>query len=318
MKLAQIRDVVAVAEHGSLRSAARRLNQAQSSITRSIRELEHDLGVTLFERRSDGAVLTPAGEAFVRRARGIQLDLQRAREELEQMRGGINGSVTVGLSTAVHISLLPRVIQPFLRRYPNVQLVLAEGLFPSFAANLQDGTLDLYVGPLTNDSHQADLTVEQLFENKLIVLSRRGHALSFATSVAELVEADWIASSITFNAEVGLHPIFEQMGLPPPRIVAKTGTALSMITLVSSSDLLAFFPQQWLTVVAATDIVQKLTIREDLHAAPICAAHRTRLPLTPAAEHLLDLFRRASLNHAERSLGQAQPASRGHPEDGGA
>lgn len=309
MKLSQIRDVVAVAEHGSLRSAARRLNQAQSAITRSIRELEHDLGVTLFERRTSGAVLTPAGEAFVRRARGIQLDLQRAREELEQIRGGVSGSVSLGLSTAAHIALLPRVVQPFRRRFPNVKLTIAEGLFPSFSTELQDGKLDLYVGPVASSAHQVDLVVEPLFENQLIVVARQGHALSFATSIAELTGAEWVASAITFDAEAGLHPIFEQSGLPSPRVVAKTETALSTIALVASSDLLALFPRQWRPLLAATQLVQKLPIREDLRAAPICVTYRVRLPLTPAAEHLCDLLKRAALSQADpATAANAQPA----------
>ncbi|HTP81621.1 MAG TPA: LysR family transcriptional regulator, partial [Alphaproteobacteria bacterium] len=59
MKLSQVRDVVAVAERGSLRAAARHLGAAQPALSRSIHELERELGVPLFERRARGMVLTP-------------------------------------------------------------------------------------------------------------------------------------------------------------------------------------------------------------------------------------------------------------------
>ena len=71
MTLNQIRNVVAIAERGSLRSAARALGVTQPAVTRSIRELEHELGVTLFERKATGMALTSLGDAFVRRASGI-------------------------------------------------------------------------------------------------------------------------------------------------------------------------------------------------------------------------------------------------------
>ena len=113
MKPNHIRDVIAVAERGSLRSAARHLGIAQPAITRSIRELEHELGVTLFERHVTGAALTPIGKAFLCAAqRPSNLELQRTKDEIQQLKGLKTGSVAVGLSTAGHVALLPRVLTP--------------------------------------------------------------------------------------------------------------------------------------------------------------------------------------------------------------
>ena len=297
--------MVAVAERGSLRSASRHLKLAQSAITRSIRELEHEFGAALFERRATGVILTPVGEAFVRRAKAIQSDLQRAREEVEQMKGAAGGAVSVGLSTAAHIALLPRVLDPFRRRYPEVRLKVIEGLFPSLEADLRDGVLDFYVGPLAGVTHPVELQAEPLFDNRLIVVCREGHALGGATSLGDLIGAHWICSSIAFDTDAVFHPVFDAHRLARPKIAAQTETALSTLVLVASSDLLALIPQQWQEVLAATKILQKVPIREVLEAAPICAVRRVRLPLTPAAEHLCDLFKRAALPHARGPSGEA-------------
>lgn len=69
MKLTHLRDIIAVSEHGSLRAAGRHLGIAQPAITRSIREIEHELGVPLFERHAKGVRLTSMGEVFVRARR---------------------------------------------------------------------------------------------------------------------------------------------------------------------------------------------------------------------------------------------------------
>ncbi len=307
MKLHHIRDVVAVAERGSLRSASRHLNLAQSAITRSIRELEQELGAMLFERRAKGSVLTPIGEAFVRRAKGIQLDLERARDEVEQMKGEAAGSVAVGLSTAAHIALLPRVVEPFRRRYRDVKLRVSEVPFPIAEAGLQDGTLDFYVGPFAEKSAPVELITELLFQNRRIVVGRRGHPLSFATSLADLADANWIASSVTSDSEAEFYPLFERHGLPKPRIVAQADSGLSGIALCASSDLLVILPQQWTEFLASTAVVQQIPVKEPLPAPPIYSVRRARLPLTPAAEHLLDLFRRAAGSHARRLASNAAP-----------
>jgi len=304
LKLHHIRDVVAVAERGSLRSASRHLNVAQPAITRSIRELEHELGAMLFERRAKGMVLTPVGEAFVRRARGIQLELQRAQEEVEQLKGATGGAVSIGLSSAPQMALLPRVMAPFRGRYPDVKLKVLEGLFPSMEADLHDGLLDFYVGPVMREA-PAELVVETLFENRRIVVSRIGHPLSFATSLADLTGAQWAVSTLNYESDEELYPAFEPHGLPRPQIAALGETALSTISLVSSSDLLAMLPQQWSEFVAQTGILHQVPIVEPLPAPPICLVRLARLPLTPAAEYLCDLFRRAALYHQRRLAGQA-------------
>ena len=92
MTLNQLRNVVAIAERGSLRSAARFLGVTQPAITRSIRELEHELGVTLFERHASGMALTAMGQVLVRRATSIQSEVGRVHSELAQLKGNQVGS----------------------------------------------------------------------------------------------------------------------------------------------------------------------------------------------------------------------------------
>ena len=87
MTLNQIRNVVAVAERGSQRRAARHLGVTQPAVIRSIRELEHELGVTLFERKATGMTLSLLGTAFVRRATRIQNEVERIGGAMEQLKG---------------------------------------------------------------------------------------------------------------------------------------------------------------------------------------------------------------------------------------
>lgn len=302
MKLGQLAHLVAVAELGGLRRAARHLGIAQPAITRSIQELERELGVTLFERSATGMTLTPIGEAFVKRTTAVQRELERACDEVQQLKGISAGTVSIGLSTAPHVSMLPMVLEPFRRRYPDVRLRITEGLFPAMEADIRGGAIDFYVGPLAEESLGGDYTSEKLFENSRVILARRGHPLRGATSLAELTEARWVATSVTMDSEAELSPLFQRYGLPKPVTAVQAQSALSMITVAAASDVLAMLPQQWLGFVRNSRLLVQIKVNEELAAPAICVVSRSRLPLTPVAQHLCDLFRRSALNQPTRSL----------------
>lgn len=293
MKLSHLHIVAAVAERGSLRAAARQLGVAQPALTRAVREIERELGAPLFERRPRGAVLTPIGEMFHRRAIAVLAELRRAREEIDQARGEAAGQVSVALSTAAQIALFPDALAAFRRRYPEVVLSIRDGLFPGVEAKLKDGELDFYVGPLPEYPPSDELRIETLFENARVVLARRGHPLAGARSLADLAGASWIATSVTADTSAELQPLFARHGLPAPRVAMHLISAIALGPAVANSDLLVMVPEQWLQLPLAADQLVALQIVEALPAPPICLVTRARLPLTPAAQAFADLFSRA-------------------------
>lgn len=303
MKLSHIRDLVAVAELGGLRRASRHLGVAQPALSRSIRDLEVELGVPLFERQSGGMALTDIGKAVVRRATGLQHELARMREEVEQLKGKGVGRVSVGLSTVVHIALLPRVIGYFERRFPDVRVDIAESMFPGLEREVQDGTIDFYVGPIDRHHERRDLIIEPLFGNRRRVFGRQDHPLGHATSLRELEDASWVLGPLTLSSADELTPLFAQHGLPPPRIVVTARTTLGVIMTASGSDLLTMLPQQWNGVFEGAGLIVPIPVAEELPAPPVCCVRRASISLTPVAEHLCDLFRRAALNHARELAG---------------
>jgi len=301
MKLHQIRDLLAVAEKGSLRAAARQLGLAQPSISRSIRELERELGAPLLERQARGTVLTPAGRMFVRRAGAAASELRRAREEIAQFHGGAEGSVSAGLSSVPLLALLPKALAPFQQRYPRIELRLRDGAFPAFEGGLKDGSVDFYIGVAPEKRPGAELRMEKLFDNTRVVLARHGHPLGGARSLADLTQALWVSTSITDRAESEIGDLFRQHRLPAPRMGARTqGGALGLVTLLAHSDMLAIVPRQWTEFPPTKGTLRVLALKETIAAPPIALIRRAALPLTPAAEYLCDLLRRAGAQHVKK------------------
>jgi LysR family transcriptional regulator of abg operon len=294
MKLNQLRDVVAIAEQGSLRAAARHLGTAQPALTRSLSELERELGAPLFERRSKGMIATQIGKAFIRRANGILNDVRHAQDEFEQLRGNAAGTVTIGLSIAAHLWLLPKALRPFRRRFPKVHLHIVEGFYPTLELGLQDGSVDFYIGPDPGLTLPAILNSEVLFAGRRAVLCRSKHPLVNAISLQELQDAEWITTSITPKAENEIGDLFKRYGLREPRLALQSQSALTLLTCLANSDLLAMAPAQWMDSPFANRILTTIKVQEELSAPPIVAITRSDVPLVPAASFLLDLMKRAA------------------------
>ena len=293
MKFSAVRDFLAVAERGGLRAAARYLGQAQPVITRSIQELEKELGVPLFERSAKGVRLTPMGQTFLRRAYSVRSELQKAKEEIDQLRGQAHGTVTVCLSSVPHLALLPNALGTFRKQFPTIDLHVIDAVFPNIETALVEGRVDIYVGP-TPPVLPRELQGEKLFDNTRIVMCRKGHPLAGARSLAELVGAEWITTSITTKAEEELGPLFAAHGLPPPKLAMRAQSSLTFLVSMVYSDLLMMVPVQWVKFPLWKDVLQQVRIKETLPAPPIGIVRRAGLPLTPAAEYFCDMVRRAS------------------------
>jgi DNA-binding transcriptional LysR family regulator len=297
MKFSAVRDFLAVAERGGLRAAARHLGVAQPVITRSIQELEKELGVPLFERNAKGVRLTPMGETFLRRAHSVRSELQKAKEEIDQLRGQAHGSVTMVLSSVPHLTLLPEALGAFRRRFPTVDLHLIDAVYPAAEQGLVEGRHDAYVGP-TPGHLPPELQGEKLFDNTRVIVGRKGHPLARARSLRELVSAEWITTSITHKAEEELGPLFADNGLPPPRLAMRAQSAMTFLVSMVYSDLLMMLPVQWMQFPLWKDVLQEIRVKEALPAPSIYLVRRAGMPLTPAAEYFCDMVRRASARAA--------------------
>lgn len=304
MKLTHLRDVLAVSEHGSIRAAGRQLGSTQPAITRSIREIEHELGVTLFERHAKGVRLTDMGRVFVLRAEAVQSEVRRARDEIEQLKGGMTGEVTVALSTASIMSVMPAAMREFRRRYPDAVLKVHESFFQPIEKDLVSGRIDFYLGPLEEKTGASQLIVEHLFQNHRLIVARKGHPLAGARALDELAGARWVRPTLSAHiTEASFEEMFSRAGLPPPNIVMNARSALITMLAIADSDLLTVVPRQWIDLPLLAGAIEPLSLPR-LTAAPIAIVRRMDMPLTPIAEYLCDMMRRVGLQYAHRHSGE--------------
>ena len=182
MNIQHFRHFLAVSEDLHFGRAAHRLNIEQAPLSQSIRRLENELGVALFDRsRRSGTRLTPAGTAMVEEARKTLAQFERA-VSIARRAGGVDQVARVGFVTAATFDLLPRVVRQFSIDHPDNTLKLREGSSTELLDAVANDQVDLaLVHPIR--VMPPGLSLEDVRSDKTVVALPGNHALASRDSL---------------------------------------------------------------------------------------------------------------------------------------
>src|SRR5579862_1133388 len=143
MELRHLRYFVAVAEAGSLTVAAERmLHTSQPSLSRQIRDLEVEVGAQLLKRSARGIDLTPAGRAFLDRARLVLSQVEAAAEAARQVAHPAKPCFVMGFLTGYELTWMPEAIKILRDELPNIDVMISSQYSPLLAEGLSKGKID--------------------------------------------------------------------------------------------------------------------------------------------------------------------------------
>lgn len=207
--------------------AAAELRVAQPALSRQIRDLEHELGVTLLERHAKGVTPTLAGEALARGAAQTLADLTWALERAEATAAGRRGRVVVGaMRFAIARGYLGRLEEILRREHPEITFVLQELDYREVLDELASGEIDVAV--TLYDGRRAALAATQLWIETIdhaILPSRHALATRPRISVPELGELPLVQAHFSGPPELmkGFMADVRSAGLQSPLLVLDTG-----------------------------------------------------------------------------------------------
>lgn len=177
MELRQLQYFVKVARKQHVTQAAEELHVVQSAVSRQIRLLEEELGVTLFVQKGRNVQLTSIGRLFLNRVESILSDLDRAVDEIHEFLDPDAGEIRIGFPHSIVLTLLPSVIAAFRKDYPSSKFVLKQGTYNSLIRDVAKGEIDLaFVSPFP-ETHE-HVTGEYLMTDELYAILPPGHKLS--------------------------------------------------------------------------------------------------------------------------------------------
>ncbi|MEJ8824384.1 LysR family transcriptional regulator [Variovorax humicola] len=178
MTLVQLRHLIALATSGSFSRSAQLLCITQPALSRSIRALEDELAMPLFDRIGRRSELTPFGREVLDRARQLVFEADELRDSGRQMREGLGGVVRIGMGSGPGAMLMTPLLMHMATHHPKVRVVVSRGGTELLVQALRARTLDALVLDARSLKPAPDLEVGALREMRGVFMCRRGHPLA--------------------------------------------------------------------------------------------------------------------------------------------
>ncbi len=249
MELRQLRYFVTVAHKRHFTRAAEELCIAQPALSQQIQALEHEYGVTLFERTSRRVRLTTAGEALLEHAERILAAVEIARADLQTFATLKRGRVAIGVLQSLSMYRLPALLARFHARYPGIEITLHESVTEDLLEQIAQGQLDLALIHTIEDIfpvHKIDphIVVEAILKEEIVAIVAPNHPLARRRSIAP--EELQHEAFLLFKAGSGLRQALIHLsdrGHFTPHILLESGNIGTIRALVSEGLGISVLPR---------------------------------------------------------------------------
>jgi DNA-binding transcriptional LysR family regulator len=239
-----------VMQRGSMAKAASQLGISQPGVSEVIANLEHTLGVRLFDRSPQGVEPTVYGQAFFKRGLAAFDELKQGIRDIEFLSDPTSGEVRIGCGMTTASAILAPIIRQFSNTHPRVVLHYSELPPPRWElAGLRERTYDLVLGhlvtPLSREFHADDLNVELLFDDPFIVMAgpHSPWARRRKLDLRDLAKAPWILSEPHSASYSVVEQAFHRRGLPMPSVRILTAAMNLRAEMLANEPFVSAYPK---------------------------------------------------------------------------
>lgn len=291
VEVRHLRVLLAVVDAGGFSAASSRLHVAQSSLSRTVAELERRLGVQLLTRTTRRVETTPEGQGVVRLARHTVEEVDRALAHLGGYLDGSRGSVSIAALPSSAACLLPPVIAEFRRQRPEVSLRLIDALAQQTEEMVDDGSVDFAVS--SAPSRSGRLASRRIATDRFYALCRMDDPWCERESVtwADVDGRDFVHFTAASSIRTLVDATASRIGLTYGT-VTEASSVVSVAGLVAAGAGVTVVPALVgpLTMFAGIKLVELL---EPVVTRDIWIIHDPLRPMSPSAKGLLDVIHRA-------------------------
>lgn len=277
----------------SLRACAEILSTSQSAISRTLAEIETQLGEKLFVRTTRSVVPTQIGSSMIFHAQRILGEIEQAEADFKALARGAVQVLHVGVMSGFSPRLLGVAIAAFVRRQPEVQLCFHEGLAADLFTQLRQNATSLLLSHVDVPRNDAEIEVRLLYQEEIAIVAARTHPLARRRRLrmADLVTQRWLLPPVGTTIRVAMEreilvSAASDMRLPP--IIESTGPHFTAAVL-EHSRCIAAVPREiayWLQ--HERGIATTLDMKASLPAWPVCVARLTTRTASPAESSFVD------------------------------
>ncbi|NBB34990.1 LysR family transcriptional regulator [Pseudomonas kielensis] len=205
----RLRQFLALIEHAHFGRAAKTLGISQPALSKSIQLLESELGVTLFDRRPEGVVLTAFGRLLHEKSHRMLMVEEDLRRDIALLAGGDIGALKVALGPYPSVTSGYASIARLHARHPQIRITAHVAGWREVAHQVASGTVDLGIAEISTLQGQEEFTCELLGEHEGRLFCRPGHPLlsqKRSPTLAQTLDYPWVASRIPLRLATHLLP----------------------------------------------------------------------------------------------------------------
>ena len=298
LKLRDLYVFSTVVQRGNMAKAARELGVSQPTVSEVIADLEHALGVRLFDRSRQGVQPTIYGTALLRRVKVAFDELRQGVRDIEFLADVTAGEVRIGCPESLATTLVSPVVQQFARQYPRVAVNMILLNTPTLdLPQLHDRTLDLVVArspiPATDDPAYRDLQMECLFDDDLVVAAGVSSRFKHRGRVdlAELIDEPWILTPPGAAIYNHVMQAFRQRGLTPPFVAFGTQSFGFRGDLLETGDYVTPIPRSIFNEYAKRFPLKLLLVDLPVRPWPIALVTLKNRTISPVVERFIQCTR---------------------------
>lgn len=295
LKFRQLRLLVAVDEQRNILKASEQLNIAQPAATKSIRELEDILGVSLFDRSSRGVTPTPYGEVVINHAKLILSQVRQISEEVTSIAQGVTGHINIGTLLAASPTLIPKSVLKLKKERPNITVTIIEGTNDKLMPALRTGDIDIVVGRLPEFREREGISQEVIYDEPIAIVARKNHPLLSENKLgfAKLKNFDWILPPTSTSLRRQIESEFRNEGLEPPKENIESISILTNFNLLRETEMLAAMP---LHVAEHNDDLAVLPISFKGATSDVGVSYRSNYTLSTAVSYFIETLKNVAAN----------------------
>jgi DNA-binding transcriptional LysR family regulator len=297
VKLRDLHIALSVAEAGSMTRAAEELAVSYPVVSKTISELERNLGVKLFDRSISGVVPTHYGRALLNSGVAVFDELRKGLQRIEFIRQPDAGELHIGASIVVDAGLLPAIIERFAQDFPRAALhVLPESIATQQYDNLRQRKVELVLGRLPAIMSEADLITETLFNEPNVVAAgaESRWAKRRSLKLADLVGEPWVLAQPGSLARALQDEAFRASGLEPPSATVLTVSLHLYMRLIETGRWLGLVPASVMRFGGRHMRIKVLPVKIATPPAPVGFITVRNRTLTPLAERFIACSRKVA------------------------
>jgi DNA-binding transcriptional LysR family regulator len=302
LKTRQLMLITAIGDEGNIHRAAEVLNVSQPAASKLLKDLEDALGVSLFERLARGMRPTWYGETMIRHARIALSSLRQAGKEINALKAGSFGEVSVGAITGPAVSLIPQAISIVAREHPSLRVQLDVESSDLLIERLAQGKLDIMIGRLFERHDKTNLSYERLADEPVCAVVRAGHPLLnvVGLNLKQLETAPWIVPPTGSVLRHRFELMFQEAGHANPVQLIETTSLLFITKMLQQSDFIAVVPTDVARYYASYGMLAMLPVQLSCTMDWFGIITRTDWLLSPAAKVVLQAIKSAAINAYDR------------------